>query len=48
MSNQFADLRYLEFLKDGVISKDFETSFPLEVAEMLLTLSNFYLDNILS
>ncbi|MCC0647065.1 TetR/AcrR family transcriptional regulator [Clostridioides sp. ZZV15-6598] len=38
---------YASIIKDGVISKEFETSFPLEVAEMLLTLSNFYLDNVL-
>lgn len=38
---------YASIIKDGVISKEFETSFPLEIAEMLLTLSNFYLDNIL-
>lgn len=35
---------YAEIIQEGVAKNEFETSFPLETAEMLLTLSNFYLD----
>ena len=38
---------YSCIIQDGIKSREFQTSFPLETSEMLLTLSNFYLDSIL-
>jgi AcrR family transcriptional regulator len=38
---------YSSIIQDGIKTNEFETPYPLEVAEMLLTLSNFYLDSAL-
>lgn len=38
---------YSSIIPDGLKTNAFETPYPLEVAEMLLTLSNFYLDSAL-
>lgn len=35
---------FAEIIEQGVEEKIFYTNYPLEIAEMLLTLSNFYLD----
>lgn len=36
---------YAAIIDDGIKAGEFDTAFPVEVAEMLLTLSNFYLDS---
>lgn len=38
---------YADIIQDGVATKEFTTSYPLELAEMILTLSNFYIDIVL-
>lgn len=38
---------YCSIIQDGIENYEFETTYPLEVAEMLLTLCNFYLDSAL-
>lgn len=36
---------YSSLIQEGLKNHEFETAFPLETAEMLLTLCNFYLDS---
>lgn len=38
---------YSSIIQDGIKNNEFEVNYPLETAEMLLTLSNFYLDSAL-
>lgn len=38
---------YCSIIQDGIENHELETTYPLEVAEMLLTLCNFYLDSAL-